>query len=76
VPVNFIGTVGVREAAKALVEKGVIDETTASAMVDTSAQYQLMYRTGTARSEYLNEKVLATYTATATRVRSALKAAS
>lgn len=75
VPVSFIGTVGVREAAKSLVEKGVIDETTASAMVDTSAQYQLMYRTGTARSEYLNDKVLATYTATATRVRAALKAA-
>jgi hypothetical protein len=75
VPVSFIGTVGVRDATKTLVEKGVIDAATAGAMTDLSSQYQLMYRTTTARSEYLNEKVLATYTATATRVRAALKAA-
>jgi hypothetical protein len=75
VPVSFIGTVGVRDATKTLMEKGVIDEATAGAMVDLSAQYQLMYRTTTARSEYLNEKVLATYTTTATQVRAALKAA-
>lgn len=73
VPVSFIGTIGVREAGKALVEKGVISEATASAMVDTSARYQFLYRT-TNRSEYLNDNVLASYTKAATAVRQALKA--
>ncbi len=73
VPVNFIGTVGVRDAAKALVAKGIISEPTATAMTDLSAQYQYMYRTTTERSEYLNENVIAQYARTAEWVRQALK---
>lgn len=73
--VSFIGTVGVRDAAKALAEKGVISDATARAMTDLSAQYQYMYRTTTARSEYLNENVLVAYTNSATRVRNELKSA-
>jgi hypothetical protein len=75
VPVSFAGVVGVREAAKALQERGTIDETTASAMTDLSAQFQLVYRSPTARSEYLNDRTVATYAATAARVRAALKSA-
>ena len=67
------GNVGVRDAAKALVEKGLISEMTASGVVDLSAQYQYMFRTTTDRSEYLNDNVVAAYTKTATRVRQALK---
>jgi hypothetical protein len=74
VSVNFIGTVGVRNAANALVEKGVIEPATASAMSDLSAQYQYMVRSPTYRSEYLNENVVAAYTRTANQVRGALKA--
>ena len=73
VPVSFVGNVGVRDAAKALVEKGLISEMTASGVVDLSAQYQYMFRTTTDRSEYLNDNVVAAYTKTATRVRQALK---
>jgi hypothetical protein len=75
VPVSFVGVVGVREAAKALQERGTIDEVTASAMIDLCAQYQLVYRSPTARSEYLNDRAVATYAATAARVRAALKSA-
>ena len=74
VAVSFIGTVSVREAANALVEKGVIQPATASAMTDLSAQYQYMVRSPTYRSEYLNENVVAAYTRTANQVRAALKA--
>lgn len=73
VSVSFIGTVGVRNAANALVEKGVIEPATASAMSDLSAQYQYMVRSPTYRSEYLNENVVAAYTRTANQVRGALK---
>lgn len=74
VPVNFIGVIKVREAATALTEKGILDEATASAMVDLSAQYQYLYRTTSDRSEILNENALAAYIKSATRVRVALKA--
>jgi hypothetical protein len=73
VSVNFVGTVGVRDAANALVEKGVIQPVTASGMNDLSAQYQYMVRSPTYRAEYLNENVVAVYTKTATGVREALK---
>jgi hypothetical protein len=73
VPVSFIGTVGMRDAAKVLAERGVISETTAGDTSDLSAKYQYMYRSSTARSEYLNENMLASYTKSATRVRQELK---
>ena len=68
-----LGTVGVRDAARALAEKGVIRDETASAMTDLSAQYQYMYRTTTNRSEYLNENVVGAYSKTAAHVRQSLK---
>jgi hypothetical protein len=71
VPVSFVG---VREAAKTLQETATIDEATASGMIDLSAQYQLVYRSPTARAEYLNDKAVASYAATAARVRAGLKA--
>ena len=74
VAVNFFGNVSVRDAAKALVEKGLISQATAGDFIDLAAQYQYMTRTTTARSEFLNENVVAAYTKTATRVREALKA--
>jgi hypothetical protein len=73
VSVNFVGTVGVRDAANALVEKGVIQPATASGMNDLSAQYQYMVRSPTYRSEYLNENVVGAYIKTASGVREALK---
>lgn len=73
VRVNFAGSVGVRDAAKALVDLGRISEQTATAMADLSSQYQYMWRTTTERSEYLNQNVVAAFTTTATRVRQALK---
>lgn len=75
VPVSFVGVVGVREAAKALQDAGTIDEATASGMIDLSAQYQLVYRSPTARAEYLNPKSVEVYSTTAARVRAGLKAA-
>jgi hypothetical protein len=73
VPVNFIGTAKVREAANALAERGIINQTTAGAMTDLSAQFQYMFRTSPARSDYLNQNVVAAYTKSATQVRLALK---
>src|SRR5262249_54200344 len=73
VSVSFTGTVGVRNAARSLAERGIITDVIASAMTDLSAQYQYMYRTTTARSEYLNENVLAAFTNAATRIRQSLK---
>jgi hypothetical protein len=76
VPVNFIGSAKVREAANTLVERGIINQTTAGAMTDLSAQFQYMFRTSTARPEYLNQNVVAAYTRSATQVRLALKTGS
>ena len=75
VPVSFIGTVGVREAANALAEKGIINEAIAGAMVDLSAQFQFMYRTTTDKSAFLNEGVATAFAKAAIRIRQSLKAA-
>jgi len=75
VPVSFIGTIGVRNAAKALTDKNVINDETAAAMTDLSAQYQYMFRTGD-RSQFLNDNVVVAYAKAATRVRQLLKSSS
>jgi hypothetical protein len=75
VPVNFFGNIGVRNAAKSLVEKGIIKDDIASAITDLSSQYQYMTRTSADRSDYLNENVVSAYSKTSARVRQALLAA-
>jgi hypothetical protein len=73
VAVHFSGSVGVREAANAMVQKGIIQPSTASDMSDLSAQFQYLFRSATYRAENLNENVVGTYTKTASQVRQALK---
>jgi hypothetical protein len=73
VPVNFIGSTKLREAANTLVERGIINQTTAASMTDLSAQFQYMFRTAPARSDYLNANVVAAYSKSAAQVRHSLK---